>query len=140
MVDNDKIIIDALNNINNKLLEHDKQFSGINDTLTKLIEVDMSIKDLKSSTKRAFDRLLILEKQANGDECPALKTREHIRAEQTKAYAETINRYNNRICQIETTIKRIESLPNEMLKKILFTIISTITGGAILIFIFHKHF
>lgn len=137
---NNKVIIDALDNINNKLLEHDKQFSGINNTLTKLIEVDMSIKDLKNSTNKVFNRLEVLEKQANGGECPALRTREHIRAEQIKNYEEKNKNYDIRLCQIENTVKEMKNLPNELLKKILLTIVSTIAGGVVLIFIFHKHF
>jgi len=122
--DNNKIIIDALQNINNKLLEHDKQFTGISDTLTKLIEVDMSIKDLQLSNKRCFVRVETLENQCNNAGCPALKAREDVRAEQIKHYDNIV----------------MESLPNELLKKVLLTIVSTIVGGVVLAFFFHKDF
>jgi len=138
--DNNKIIIDALQNINNKLLEHDKQFTGISDTLTKLIEVDMSIKDLQLSNKRCFVRVETLENQCNNAGCPALKAREDVRAEQIKHYDNIVEVFNNRLNLVETAIKKMESLPNELLKKVLLTIVSTIVGGVVLAFFFHKDF
>jgi len=112
-----ELILKSLTKIDNKLDKHDENFAEINKTLTKLIAVDLEIRELRKSTGRAFDRLEVVEKTQNSNGCIALQKHEDVAIEQIKRYDDIVSRYAKRLECLEANIEEIKSIPNKLMMR-----------------------
>ena len=108
-------IFESLNKIGEKLDKHDDSFSAINKTLTKLIEVDVEIRELKSSTRRVFERVEKIEENQNTVGCSTLRSFVALREEQLKKYDGIIAQSRDRMCKVEEKLAKIENVPNKLM-------------------------
>ena len=108
-------IFESLNKIGDKLDKHDDSFSAINKTLTKLIEVDVEIRELKSSTRRVFERVEKIESNQNVTGCAKLQSFVELREEQLKSYDSIIAQSRDRMCKVEEKLAKIENVPNRIM-------------------------
>jgi len=122
MADKEDMIIQSLQRIDKKLDSHDNKFDDIADTLKKLVEVDVMMKEHSDSLKRAFVRIDAIEEKQRHKGCPTLNNYWDVRNEQLKKYDRVVEDFDKRIKNNETVIEDIKSIPNKIMMRMLMTI------------------
>ena len=114
----------------------DAKFEKINDTLAKLVTVDIENKEIKESLGRAFRRIEMVEHHQTSDGCPAHKSFLAVRAEQIKAFESLADECEEKHEAMNKRLETLEQKPLKAMDKIWMALLGALgtgVGGYILL-------
>ena len=107
----------------------DTKFEKINETLAKLVTVDIENKEIKESLKRAFARIETMEHQQSSEGCPAHKAFLAVRTEQIKAFEALADECEEKHEKMNIRIETLEQKPMKAMDKFSMAVIGALGAG-----------